>query len=141
LCDRHGADLARWPEAARTEGERLRALDPAGVAKAAAAALALASLLGLDEVAEPSAALEARILNSLPRPLAPRRQPLWQRLVAPLSLAAAGAVSFAASLVLMPVDFGTAPATSDAAVEAVLAYTLEDPSAVEVWDAEPEAQL
>jgi hypothetical protein len=147
LCDYYGADPTRWPEAARTEGARLTALDPAGVATVASEARALAALLSLDAVAAPSAALEARILNTLPRPVAPaRRAPLWQRLAAPFGMAAAAAASFALSLVLMPVDFGSGLDPSDAAVEAVLAYTLEDPGAVDlstadIWGSEPEVQL
>ncbi|MCP1335885.1 hypothetical protein [Futiania mangrovi] len=64
LLDRHGPDLARWPEGTRTAAETLMARD-AAAREALAGAQALARMLDTVEVPEPGAALYGRILAEI----------------------------------------------------------------------------
>lgn len=61
LLDRHGPDLARWPEGARAAAERLLARD-AAAREAMAGAQALARMLDTVAAPEPGSALYGRIL-------------------------------------------------------------------------------
>lgn len=130
LLEIYGADLNRWADDERRAAEALIEADDAEFVQALDEARMLDDVLGRDEVAPPSIALETKILNSAPTPntspIGERRSffaltggvlPRWAS-AAGMALALVGGVGVGYAQ--------TSADTEQAYAEAVLSYVDQD---------------